>query len=375
MFLPGMVGRIGSDGQKPMFKARKSPSKTVYETLKKFDSPDIVAKLSVKEFNADALIDLNANPAENDSPMASPVATKTKKVVRIEMPKSLPSGPMPSMQPRQKRHLSIDVPESTPATNAAATAIQRVGRGRIARTNTKIKKLEYLLATVESRKEEELQAIQDRVTDKKMAIRRKATTKQAKTVKKQLACAEVANEGSKVIQFLRSENMKMRKMNEKLALSMAELKEQNTRLEEATKLTIEHQGILETHYVKIKETHDALMSVMPKYEEKIAEMTEALDIRRQYCLSEHKMKIMYVKLVGTLGEMVEHHSNDKDLIEEVLSFCLELPGEEDVNEQSASMLEACQDENGGGQDESEYDEVSVGDEDESNENSGDAVAE
>jgi hypothetical protein len=342
MFLPGMAGHISD---KPVFKPRKSPSKAVYETLKKFDSPATLARLCVKDFDAD----INLNPAD-DSPPSSPIA-KAKKVVRIELPEQHRVPHKKQQQPRRQRHLFFTAPEDNTTTNAAAVQIQRVARGRVARTKTKIKLLEYKLATVENRKEEELQAINDHVADKKMAIRRKATLKQAKTVKKQLACAETANEGSKVIQFLRSENMKMRKLNEKLAVSIAELKEQNIRLEEATKLTLEHQGILETHFVKIQETHDALSSVVPKYEEKIAEMTEALDIRRQYCLSEHKMKIMYVKLVGTLAEMVEHHSHDKDLTEEVLGYCLELPSEDEGGKADSSEAG-----------EEDYDEVSVGDE-------------
>jgi hypothetical protein len=64
------------------------------------------------------------------------------------------------------------------------------------------------------------------------------------------------------------------------------------------------------------------------------------------------MKIMYVKLVGTLAEMVEHHSHDKDLTEEVLGYCLELPSEEEGNG-AADSSEAG---------EEDYDEVSVGDE-------------
>lgn len=334
MYLPGMSSRIN---HQPLFNSIKTSCRVdLKNTTPNCDKSPTVRK----------------EQKENALPTSSP-PKKVKKMVRIQTPKlSKPlAGP--------KRNLLF---ESTSVTNIAATQIQRAVRGRCARTNTRIKAMEYKLATMESQKEAELQAIQDSMQDEKMAIRRKLTHKLAKTVKKQLACAATAGEGSKLIQFLRSENMKLRKKNEKLAASMFEMKEQNARLEEAMQLTAENQKILESHFVKIQETHDALMEVVPKYEAKIKEMTEALDTRRQYCLSEHKMKVMYVKLVGTLGEMVEHHSNDKELIDEVLSYCLDLGCEDDVKERSSAMLLDFNEAN----DESEYDEVSVKDDDEIN---------
>ena len=218
----------------------------------------------------------------------------------------------------------------------------------------------HKLVTVEERRAAEIIAIQDATAEQKMDLRRKATMKQAKTVRKQLVRSETANEGAKLIQYLRSENKKLRQKNDKIATSIRELNHQNARLTEATTITGDNQSLLGSHYEKINETHEALQKVVPKYTAKIHEMKEALEIRRQYCLSEHKMKVMYVKLVGTLAEMVEHHSKDKELIEEVVSFCLDMEGEDDATESSRDMLEDCKEV---GRDDDNFDDISDCDDD------------
>lgn len=336
MYLPGM-GRIH---HKPTtMKASMSPvdlKKEISSVLKK------------------STLDKVEKPANIKADESTTLTKQKKSSVQIQLPEITyqvwPGGPRKTFLP----------PVETAQTNAAATHIQRAVRGRCARTNYRIMVLEHKLITMEERKAAEIIAIQNATAEKKMALRRKATMKQAKTVRKQLACSETANEGAKLIYYLRSENKKLRQKNDKIASSIRELNAHNARLTEATTMTGDNQSLLGSHYEKIKETHDALQNVVPKYEAKIREMKEALETRRQYCLSEHKMKVMYVKLVGTLAEMVEHHSKDKELIDEVFSFCLDIEGEEDATESSRDMLEDCKEVV---RDDDDYDEISVGDDD------------
>jgi hypothetical protein len=346
MYLPGM-GRIN---HKPILKQSKNLWGSSVVDLKTNDNASVLKKSTSTNIE---------KPASSKSE-ESTTSSKQKKVVRIQTPES-------ASQVRSNRWTKKFLkPVDTAEANSAATQIQRAARGRCARTNYRIMVLEHKLATIEHRQAAEIQAIDDALADKKMAMRRKATKKEAKTVKKHLACTETANEGSKLIHYLRSENKKLRTKNDKIASSIMELRAHNARLEEATTVTGDNQSLLGSHYVKIKETNETLLSVVPKYKERIQEMTEALEVRRQYCLSEHKMKVMYVKLVGTLAEMVEHHSNDKDLTEEVVALCLDLESEEDVTESSRVMLEDCKevvvDDN------DEYDEISVSDDDDSDSN-------
>jgi hypothetical protein len=94
-----------------------------------------------------------------------------------------------------------------------------------------------------------------------------------------------------------------------------------------TNETGENHNLLGTHFDKIQETNTLLLSVVPQYESKIAELQEALDVRQQYCDVETKMKVMYMKLIGTVTEMMEQDSNDPELIQEIMQFCADVPSD------------------------------------------------
>jgi hypothetical protein len=338
-FLPGM-GRISSPA---VFRARKSS----YTDLKKLAAPAVVESVAtpVKSSMKKETDVVNKKSVAFESPDTTATPTPTTITYQV-----WPGGP----------YKKFVRPEDNKTTNHAATQIQRIVRGRCARTNYRIMFLEHKLATMEKAKEQELQAIRQNFEEKKLSIRRKATKKEAKTIKKSLVVGEVASESTKIIQYLRAENKKLRAKNEKIAAAIQELKVQNARLESATEFTDENQHILGSHFAKIKETNDALNAVIPKYEANIAKFKEELDTRNQYCQSEHRMKLMYVKLVGTLAEMVENHSKDQELIEEVVTMCLELEGETSESSKYGDLFGDKE------QADEEYEEVSVEEEDSEN---------
>lgn len=344
MYLPGM-GRIATT---PILSGRKTIRDTV--DIKKLSSPSLARKPVVEK--KENLV--NAGFVEEKTPIEDPaVEVKHEEQPNIMFYRSWPGGPIKTF---------IRTPDSV-ENNKAAIKIQKMVRGKCARTVFRIKSLEHRLMQVNKQRETEVQEIQQNKESRLIAARRKNTQKQASMLKKQLVTAETANEGSKIIHYLRSENKKLRKKNEKIAASMLALKQHNERLEKATTETDDSQSLLGTHYEKIKETNDVLLKVVPQYEAKLKEMQEALEIRRQYCASEHKMKVMYVKLVGTLTEMVENHSNDMALIDEITAYCLELPDEIPADDEGNDLPESIE-ANG----EDDYDEISVVDNDDSDSN-------
>jgi hypothetical protein len=196
----------------------------------------------------------------------------------------------------------------------------------------------------------------------------------------QLDTKKTAEQGSELINYLRKENKKLRQKNEKIAASIQALRLHNEQLESLTTATGENQNLLGSHYDKIRETNTLLLSVVPQYEGKIAELQEALEVRQQYCDVENHMKVMYMKTIGTITEMMEQDSNDPALIQEIMQYCADLPNEiippsitplhstddEDKNGNDMNhnnTTESMNDENvdGSGDDPSEYDEVSVHD--------------
>lgn len=319
MYLPGING----DGRIPtqsVLKPVKKPWKV--HDLKK----DVVHKPAVVKPQI-------AKPSVENVAEPKVQVQKTRTVKKKEEPTEIfyrvwPSGAFKS----------FIRPKHNAKTTTAATAIQSAARGLIARTNFRITLLEHKLASAEKRTLQAVEAIQEETQKKKLKIRRKTTKMEAKTIKKQMACNQTAVEGAKLIHYLREENKKLRAKNDKIARAILELKQQNDRLEHAQQATGENKTLLSEHYEKIKETNAALLAVEPKYAAKVQELKEASELRRQYCLTEHKMKINYVKLVGTITEMVEDHCQDKDLIKEIVGYALEIESEQPV-ESSEHPLE------------------------------------
>lgn len=349
MYLPGM-GRIATT---PTSSGRKSVRDAV--EMKRFPSPSFVRKAVVEKKPKFENNESNVEKVVVKEPSAE---TKREEKSNVMFYRTWPGGPIKSFVPSP----------NTPKTNKAATKIQKLVRGKCARTLFRIKFLEHRLAQVDAQREAELQAVLENKESQLISLRRKATQKQASMLKKQLVTAETANEGAKLIHYLRLENKKLRKKNDKIAASILALKQHNERLEKATHETDDNQSLLGTHYEKIKETNAVLLTVVPQYEAKLKEMQEALEIRQQYCMSEHKMKVMYVKLVGTLTEMVENHSSDMALIDEITAYCLELPEDAATGGEGAGVPDHIEANEMGGNGEDEYDEISVADNDDSDSN-------
>ena len=222
---------------------------------------------------------------------------------------------------------TFPTPIATATTHSAAIVLQKVVRGHCARTNSYVRKLERQVQAMNAQIVRDVHAIQADQEQEKVLVRRKVTQKQTSLLKVRLETKKTAEQGSELINYLRKENKKLRQKNEKIAASIRALRLQNEQLESLTNETGENQNLLGTHFDKIQETNTLLLSVVPQYESKIAELQGALDARQQYCDVETKMKVMYMKLIGTVTEMMEQDSNDPELIEEIMQFCADVPSD------------------------------------------------
>jgi hypothetical protein len=207
----------------------------------------------------------------------------------------------------------------------AATTIQRLVRGHCARTKTYVMRLERKLAFLRRQTQKELRAIAQSKDQAMLTMRQHMIKQEARTLKDQMACAETAAQGVQLIQHLRRENKKLRDKNDKIARAIAELRYQNERLEKAATLTVSNESVLSNHYHgQIVATQQALQVVVPQFQKKLRDMTEALDVRRQYWSTERKMKILYVQTVGAVVELVEDQCDDRDLVHSVMTMCVAL---------------------------------------------------
>lgn len=221
--------------------------------------------------------------------------------------------------------------ESTPRNNKAAIQIQRMAKGWIQRLHFKVQKMQWLLDTRQQRTNSEIAKIRDDLQAKKDAFDKEIAEEETKAFRKLDQSKKCVNESSKIISYLRKENKKLREKNDEIFEACRNLKAQNGRLEEANKATEENIEILRKHTDHIEETHRKLNDIIPRYRENIDTLTEALETREAYCLAEHKIKVMYTRLMGDVVDKVAGYKNKNDngdLEESIMYHCLEMEGKE-----------------------------------------------
>jgi len=139
---------------------------------------------------------------------------------------------------------------------------------------------------------------------------------------------EASAETSKMIHFLRKENKKLREKNRKIFESNYGLRVNNGRLEDANNQTDTSFGTLNSHAKEINETNAKLNEVVPKYEGGIEKMKEAVEVRQQYCVSEHKIRLLYTKCIGQIVMMAEKKCKDENLVDEIVEYAMEREDQE-----------------------------------------------
>ena len=228
-------------------------------------------------------------------------------------------------------------PKYTKRNNHAATQIQRIARGGWQRLHFRIMLLEHKLDTRHERTADALEKVEQRTEQRKEALRSKMEERAKKQLEKVTAEQKAAQEGQRIIAYLRKENKKLREKNEKIFSAIYALKEQNARLEEANESTDESFSTLNDHAKQIEDTHEKLKVIVPQYKSSVEKLRDAVEVRRQFCLAEHKIKLMYVKCVGTLVEMVEDGCKDTKLVDEVVTYCIDMEAEDNAQTLPAKL--------------------------------------
>jgi len=222
---------------------------------------------------------------------------------------------------------------ATPRNNKAAMQLQRIARGGMQRMHFKIMRLQHLLDTRQERTDRAVADVRKDLAHKKDVLLSQAKVQLAIQDRKLDQAIAVSTESRNVIAYLRKENKKLREKNEEIAVASLNMKAQNRRLEEANKHTEENLKILREHADHIEDTHRKLNEVIPKYLENIDVLQDAVNTRDAYCIAEHKIKVMYTKLMGDVVEKVENRRpwacEDRDqLEEEIMELCLDMDGKE-----------------------------------------------
>jgi hypothetical protein len=206
--------------------------------------------------------------------------------------------------------------------HSAAISIQRIARGRRHRLLFRIAFLQHKLDTYAERTAASIQRIRDRTQKRKDKLTRQVEKQKQAVLKRSAQESTIAQESRKICFFLRKENNKLRLKNEKIYMAIQALTDDNARLENANIATDEHFSTLGDQAKHIEEMNTLLLAVVPEYEKGVKDMSEAVDTRQQFCLTEHTIRLTYVQAIVTAAEMMEDRCTDTDLVDEIFEYCL-----------------------------------------------------
>jgi hypothetical protein len=243
----------------------------------------------------------------------------------------------------------------------AAIEIQRIARGGWQRLMFRIALLQHKLDTHGERTAACIQRIKNRTQQRKDKFTRQIKKQEQAVLKRSAQESILAEESRRICEFLRKENSKLRIKNERIYGAIEALKHDNARLENANVATDEHFSTLGDQAKHIEEMNVKLITVVPEYETSVEEMSEAVEMRRQFCLSENNIKLTYVTAIIKVAEMIEDRCKDSDLVDEVFEYCLSNEGEQKTAPPPPKLVEFFEDKRDGSDssDDAEYDEYSV----------------
>lgn len=196
------------------------------------------------------------------------------------------------------------------------------------RLRYRVARLEWMLDTRDQRTSDAKAEVRQEFEQRKATLRLKLEQESKKETRKQQQIRTTAEEAQKLVAYLRRENKRLREKNQEIHLAIVDLKQQNERLETANSVTDGTIGTLNDHTKTIEDTHAKLMEVVPKYQETIATLNDAVQLRRQYGNAEHKIRLLYVKLMGDIVEHLEGSTTEFALAEEAMQSILQLEEEE-----------------------------------------------
>jgi chromosome segregation ATPase len=234
-------------------------------------------------------------------------------------------------KPFHKAIEEISLPKPDPMTlkkeaaNAAAIQIQRIARGGWQRLQFRIVVLQHKLDTREERTAAAIAEVQERLRQQKDKYLKKMMKRATADRRESVTAQEI----QQVIDVLRKDNKRLRKQNEKLYKAIDELKLENELIESQADQICKNFSQLEDEVKYLEEINEKLRDVTGQYEESINNLQNAIEVRQQYFLSEHLVKVSYMKWIVTVAEKVEDRCEDSKLVDEVVCYCLDIDSSED----------------------------------------------
>jgi len=227
----------------------------------------------------------------------------------------------------------------------AATKIQAIARGYIQRPK-------YKQSLIRKKEEEDLSNQLDKMKDKLVEAedKRKRDLEDAKftleqemeefkeKLEDQLRSESkghgesaqhqtLIDESGKIIEYLRKENMKLRKQSESMKRDYKSLKENNSRLTEANASASNSFNQLNEHAKGLNGTNAHLIRNVDAYKKQLVKMKEDLKNRQAFYVAEAHARVAYQKTLARIVAQVQDRSRDAQLVEDVVIGALECEAE------------------------------------------------
>jgi hypothetical protein len=302
------------------------------------------------------------------SSLTKPLITSSLDSLSNDIKKATKSGKSSKKQTVSKETKTVKfvseavtlTPAKSKKNNKAAIEIQRIARGGFQRLKFRIALLQHKLDTKDELTKASIRRIEEHTQQRKNKFRRQLEQQAKKELKRSTQDSTLAKESLEIKEYLRKENMKLRQKNEKIFNAFQALRHDIARLENANVSSGECFFTLNDHTKEIEETNAKLNTIVPMYKASVDKMEEAIELRRQFCLSEHAIKLTYVKAMGKVVEMMEDNCRDPDLVDEIVEYCLNVEGEENTTPLPSKLGKFFADErDGSASSDEEYDEYTV----------------
>lgn len=202
--------------------------------------------------------------------------------------------------------------------NDAIVMIQKMMRGWFQRLKFRILYLQNQLDTGKERTRKSMKIIKEDFSKEKIAFKKKMKKDAEKDTKKSKALAQANKECHMIIDHLRKENKKIREKTAKLREEMQYIKLHSGRVAGATDRADACVDVINDHALKFNKTQKNLQSVIPKYKEAVQTLTEAVEERQQLYMSEHTIKVNYLKTMKNILEEMTERSKQQSLVEEIM---------------------------------------------------------
>jgi hypothetical protein len=236
------------------------------------------------------------------------------------------TGPTDRVYPRWEfgKKKSFVWPTISKRTHRAATEIQRIARGGMARMHFKIRKLEWMLETRDDRTQSAIAKITER-TERRKSEFVKHVQKQNDDADRKRRCYEaLAKEQQKVVEFLRVKNRQERDKLAKYETANGILRQQNARMENSRNQAEGTFWSLNDHTQTIVEQHQKLTKAAQKYKLTIAAVQAAIEERDAHASTEHRIKTLYRHAVGEIAVRLEESPKAAVIAERVTTLCVAL---------------------------------------------------